>query len=132
MEAPVFDQATRAMGAASRRTLLRTLVGLAVSSSLAGFTGIPSQAADLARPSLGDYGDDVSMEKNSKKKKRKQKRCKKDASTCNVDVAGWCGTFWLDYDSCRASLGSCCSQIRNCKYGSGASCIENNPYYFLA
>ncbi len=130
MDAPVFDQATRALGAASRRTVLRTLAGLVLSGAAAGFTGIRSQAAEQDPTSFGNYGDDVSIEKN-KKKKRKQKRCKSEARKCNVDVAGWCGTYWLDYDSCRASLGSCCSQIKNCKYGAGNSCIDNNPYYFL-
>lgn len=131
MDVTVFDRATRAFGAASRRTMLRTLAGLALSSAAGVFTGIRSQAAEADPTLLGNYGDDVSIEKN-KKKKRKQKRCKKEARNCNVDVAGWCGTFWLDYDSCRASLGSCCAQIKNCKYGAGNACIDNNPYYFLA
>jgi hypothetical protein len=134
VDAPLFDLATRTLGGASRRQALRTLAGLALSGAVAGFTAVPIHAAEQDRPSIGSYGDDVSAEdgnKSKKKKQRKEKRCKQQASKCGVDVAGWCGTFWLDYESCRASLGSCCAQIRNCKYSAGNSCIQNNPYYFL-
>ena len=131
MDAPVFDQATRALGAASRRNVLRTLAGVALGSAAVTFAGVRSQAADQERPALRQFVGGVSMEKN-KKKQRKEKRCQKLGRECTVTVAGFCGAVWLDYDSCRASLGSCCSQIKNCKYSAGAACIENNPYYFLA
>ena len=132
MEGPVFDQATRVLGTATRRTPLRTVAGLVLGGVTAGFTGVRSQAAEHEGEDLRRFVNSVAAEKKSKKQKRKEKRCKKDGRQCSVAVAGFCGAVWLDYDSCRASLGSCCSQIRNCKYGAGASCIENNPYYFLA
>jgi hypothetical protein len=91
----------------------------------------PGGAADKARLRLGNYGADVSSENGkSKKQKKKEKQCKKDASACRADVAGWCGTYWLDYSTCVASLGSCCSFVGKCKYSSADSCIANNPYYF--
>ena len=132
MKDRALDRVTRALSASpGRRDVLRALAGIALSGATSLVSAVPSHAADENPPLLGPYGGDVSVEK-SNKKKRKEKHCKKQAQQCNVDVAGWCGTFWLDYDSCVASLGSCCSFVRNCKYGSADSCIANNPYYFLA
>lgn len=113
------------------------LAGLALGGASGLLTPGSSRAADQAPASLGAYGDDVSdlsSEKNSKKKKRKKrkkKRCKRVSKTCRRDVAAWCDYYWLDYYTCVASLGSCCSYIRKCKFGRGNRCIDNNPYYFL-
>ncbi len=132
MDESAFDQATRAFGSTSRRGILRSLAATAIGTASTLMLSRQSRAGYNARARLGNYGAEVSIENGNSKKKRKEKRCKKDANSCRVDVAGFCGTFWIDYSSCVASLGSCCSYVKNCKYGTAGSCIENNPYYFLA
>jgi hypothetical protein len=134
MNDSTFDRATRLLSAAlNRRSGLRALAGIALSGATGLVPGVTAQAADENPTSLRPIGD-VSVEKKNKKKKkqqRKAKRCQKHARQCSVDVAGWCGTYWLDYESCRASLGSCCALVRKCNYGAADTCIVNNPYYFL-
>jgi hypothetical protein len=125
-----FDRATRSFESSSRRNILRSLAAVALGSATTAMFARPGAAADKSGARLGGYGDEVSSEKSSKKKK-KQKRCRRNANACRVDVSGWCAAFWIDYGSCMASLGSCCSFVGKCKYGKADSCIANNPYYFL-
>lgn len=127
-----FDQAARKLHLAqTRRGMMRALAGLAVGGMAVASTTTFTRAKEQDLPLPSRYGNEVTNEGKSKSKKKKLKRCKKVGQQCSRWVAGWCGYYWLDYGSCVASLGSCCSFERKCKPGKANSCIANNPYYFL-